>query len=140
MAAELGIDHYAAEKLPQDKLDAVKRLQAEGRKVAMVGDGINDAPVLAAADLSISLSFGTDLARAASDLVINGSHLSPLRDSLRVTRKMMAVIRQNFTWAISYNVLAVPFAMAGLVPPWLAAIGMSLSSLIVVLNALRLRN
>jgi Cu2+-exporting ATPase len=139
IATQLGIEHYDAEQLPDDKLKRVKQLQSIGRKVAMVGDGINDAPVLAAADLSISMSVGTDLARASSDLIINGAHLQPLNHALFVTSKMMRIIRQNFTWAIAYNIVAVPFSMAGLVQPWLAAIGMSLSSLIVVLNALRLR-
>jgi Cu2+-exporting ATPase len=140
IADRLGIEHYDAEQLPAGKLEIVKALQAQGRKVAMVGDGINDAPVLAAADLSISPSVGTDLARAASDLVINGGQLAPVSDALRITTKMMRIIRQNFAWAIAYNVTAVPFSMAGLVQPWLAAIGMSLSSLVVVVNALRLRN
>ena len=140
IAQQLGISHFDAEQFPDDKLNVMKKLQAEGRKVAMVGDGINDAPVLAAADLSISLSVGTDLARASSDMIINGGLLSPLGDAMRITRKMMSIIRQNFTWAITYNIVAVPFSMAGLVQPWLAAIGMSLSSLVVVLNALRLRN
>ena len=139
IADQLGILHFDAEQLPDDKLQKVKQLQAKGHKVAMVGDGINDAPVLAAADLSISLSVGTDLARAASDLIINGGHLTPILDSIKITTKMMRIIRQNFGWAIAYNIVAVPFSMAGLVQPWLAAIGMSLSSLIVVLNALRLR-
>jgi Cu2+-exporting ATPase len=139
IAQKLGIEHFDAEQLPQHKLARVKQLQSEGRKVAMVGDGVNDAPVLAAADLSISLSMGTDLARAASDMIINGGLLSPLPTAIRITTKMMRVIRQNFIWAIAYNVIAVPFSMAGYVQPWLAAIGMSLSSLFVVLNALRLK-
>jgi len=139
IAHQLGIQHFSAEQLPDDKLRVVKQLQSEGHKVAMVGDGINDAPVLAAADLSISMSVGTDLARAAADLIINGGQLMPIIDSMKVTSKMMRIIRQNFSWAIAYNIIAVPFSMAGWVQPWLAAIGMSLSSLIVVLNALRLR-
>ncbi len=139
IARELGIETFAAGQLPEQKLLWVKQWQSEGRRVAMVGDGINDAPVLAAADLSISLSFGADLARAAADLIIDGGRLRPLVDAFRITRKTLRVIRQNFAWAVGYNVVAVPFAMAGLVPPWLAAIGMSLSSLVVVLNALRLR-
>ncbi len=139
IARQLGIEGYDAEQLPQHKLARVKQLQAEGHKVAMVGDGVNDAPVLAAADLSIALSMGTDLARAASDMIINGGLLSPLPRAFNTTRKMMRIIRQNFIWTITYNVLAVPFSMAGFVQPWLAAIGMSLSSLLVVLNALRLR-
>jgi Cu2+-exporting ATPase len=139
VAKRLGIDEFDAGQMPEQKLKVVEALQQAGHKVAMIGDGINDAPVLAAADLSISMSVGADLARASSDLIVNGQLLGPVSDALRITRKTMAIIRQNFTWAISYNTLAVPFAMAGLVPPWLAAIGMSLSSLIVVLNALRLR-
>ncbi len=139
IATQLGIEHFDAEQLPDDKLNKVKMLQADDHRVAMVGDGINDAPVLAAADLSISLSMGTDLARAASDLIINGGQLSPIIDAMSITTKMMRIIRQNFSWAIAYNIVAVPFSMAGLVQPWLAAIGMSVSSLIVVLNALRLR-
>jgi Cu2+-exporting ATPase len=139
IARQLGIQDFEAEQLPQQKLEKVKQLQAQGHKIAMVGDGINDAPVLAAADLSISLSQGTDLARAASDFIINGGRLSPILCAMRISTKMMRIIRQNFTWAITYNIVAVPFAMAGMIQPWLAAIGMSLSSLIVVLNALRLR-
>lgn len=139
IAHQTGIQHFDAEQLPDEKLNRVRQLQAAGHKVAMVGDGINDAPVLAAADLSISLSVGTDLARAASDMIINGGQLRPVSDAMLITTKMMRIIRQNFTWAIAYNVVAVPFSMAGLIQPWLAAIGMSLSSLIVVLNALRLR-
>jgi len=95
--------------------------------------------VLAAADCSIALSMGTDLARAASDMIINGGLLSPLPEAIRITSRMMRIIRQNFIWTITYNVVAIPFSMAGFVQPWLAAIGMSLSSLLVVLNALRLR-
>ncbi len=139
IAGQLGVEHFDAEQLPDDKLNQVKALQSAGHKVAMVGDGINDAPVLSASDLSISLSMGTDLARANSDLVINGVHLKPIRDALFITTKMMRIIRQNFAWAIAYNIVAVPFSMAGMIQPWLAAIGMSVSSLIVVLNALRLR-
>ena len=139
IAAQLDIPHFAAEQMPDAKLAQVKQLQKQGRKVAMVGDGINDAPVLAAADLSISLSVGTDLARAAADMIINGQQLKPLHDALHTTSKMMTIIKQNFSWAIAYNIVALPFAMAGLIQPWLAAIGMSLSSLIVVINALRLR-
>ncbi len=139
IAGQLGVENFDAEQLPDDKLNQVKALQSAGHKVAMVGDGINDAPVLSASDLSISLSMGTDLARANSDLVINGVHLKPIRDALFITTKMMRIIRQNFAWAIAYNIVAVPFSMAGMIQPWLAAIGMSVSSLIVVLNALRLR-
>ena len=139
IAKQLGIEHFDADQLPDDKLNKVKQLQSQGHKVAMIGDGINDAPVLAAADLSISLSLGTDLARAAADMVINGGQLAPLINAHKTTTKMMNVIRQNFSWAIMYNIAAVPFSMAGLIQPWLAAIGMSLSSLIVVVNALRLR-
>lgn len=139
VARDLDIEHFDAEQLPQQKLERVKQLQTQGHRVAMVGDGVNDAPVLAAADCSIALSMGTDLARAASDMIINGGLLSPLPEAIRITSRMMRIIRQNFIWTITYNVVAIPFSMAGFVQPWLAAIGMSLSSLLVVLNALRLR-
>jgi Cu2+-exporting ATPase len=138
VASALGIEHYRAELSPEDKLDLVRRLQSEGARVAMIGDGINDAPVLAGADISMALAEGADIARTQADLVITGSSLDRLASALALAPRVRRVIIQNLCWALGYNLLALPFAMAGLIPPWLAAIGMSASSLIVVLNARRL--
>ncbi len=104
----------------------------------MIGDGINDAPVLADADVSIALAEGADIARTQADLVITGNGLERLAAALDLAPRVRRIIIQNLCWALGYNLLALPFAMAGLIPPWLAAIGMSASSLIVVLNARRL--
>ena len=104
----------------------------------MVGDGINDAPVLAGADTSIAPSHGALLAQTSADVIMLGNSLDPITTALSMARKTMRIVRQNLTWAIVYNALALPLAAAGFVPPWAAAIGMSASSLIVVLNALRL--
>jgi Cu2+-exporting ATPase len=138
MANTLGIEHFRAELTPQAKLDLVRGLQADGARVAMIGDGINDAPVLAGADVSMALAEGTDIARTQADLVITGSSLDRLASALALAPRVRRIIIQNLCWALGYNLLALPFAMAGLIPPWLAAIGMSASSLIVVLNARRL--
>ena len=137
-AAELGIDSFAAECTPQDKLDHLKRLQAEGAVVVMVGDGINDAPVLAGADASIAPAHSALLAQTSADVIMVSDLLRPVVTAVEIARRTLRIVRQNFAWAIGYNITALPLAVAGLVPPWLAAIGMSLSSLIVVLNALRL--
>lgn len=139
VAAQCGIIEFQAELLPEQKLEVLRHYQQKGITVAMLGDGVNDAPVLAAADLSLAMGGGTDLASASADIIINSERLMAVVDAVSISQRMRGVIRQNFAWAIGYNLLAVPFAMAGLVPPWLAALGMSLSSLIVVLNALRLR-
>jgi Cu2+-exporting ATPase len=138
IAETLGIEHFRAELAPEAKLDLVRRLQSEGARVAMVGDGINDAPVLAGADVSLALAEGADIARTQADLVVTGSGLDRLASALALAPKVRRTIIQNLCWALGYNLLALPFAMAGLIPPWLAAIGMSASSLIVVLNARRL--
>ena len=138
MARALGIENFRAELSPQDKLDLVRSLQADGARVAMIGDGINDAPVLAGADISMALAEGADIARTQADLVVTGSSLDRLASGLALAPGVRRVIIQNLCWALAYNLLALPFAMAGLIPPWLAAIGMSASSLIVVLNARRL--
>lgn len=138
VARSIGIDHVRAEALPDDKLAYVKTLQAEGNVVAMVGDGINDAPVLAQAQVSIAMGEGTDVAQAAADMVMLGNRLIALSDGVAIARKTRAIIYQNLAWALGYNLIAIPLAALGHVTPWIAGIGMSASSLLVVLNALRL--
>ncbi|HEY8554423.1 MAG TPA: heavy metal translocating P-type ATPase [Burkholderiales bacterium] len=138
VAEALGVPEARAAQTPADKLKHLRQLQSSGAIVAMVGDGINDAPVLAAAQVSIAMGGGAQLAAASADMVLLASDMRRLRDAWRLARRTVAVVRQNFAWAIAYNVLAVPAAAAGLVTPWAAALGMSLSSAIVVANALRL--
>ncbi|HRP72057.1 MAG TPA: heavy metal translocating P-type ATPase [Luteimonas sp.] len=138
VARALGIDDAYSRQLPEDKLALVRRLQAQGRIVAMVGDGLNDAPVLAGADVSLAMDTGAALAQRAADLVMTGPTLARIPVAVRLARRTRSVIRQNFGWALGYNVLAVPLAAAGLVTPWVAALGMAGSSLVVTLNALRL--
>ncbi len=123
---------------PDAKLDYIRALQRNGEQILMIGDGINDAPVLAAADVSIAMSSGTNLAQTSSDMVLMQDSMNRLPIAIVVARKTLNIIRQNITWAIAYNVIALPVAAAGLIAPWIAAIGMSFSSLLVVLNALRL--
>jgi len=139
VAAEAGIESWQAALRPEDKLKALRELQQRGNVVAMVGDGVNDAPVLAGADVSIAMGGGTQVARASSDIVLLTENLLDIQRALQTGHASIAVMRQNFVWAVVYNLLALPFAAAGMIPPWLASIGMSTSSLVVVLNALRLR-
>jgi Cu2+-exporting ATPase len=137
-AAALGIGDARSGCTPDDKLACINALQQQGEVVVMVGDGINDAPVLAGADVSIAPSHAASLAQSSADVLMLGDSLQPIVTLLQAARRTMRIVRQNLTWAIVYNVSAVPLAAAGFVPPWLAAIGMSTSSLVVVLNALRL--
>ncbi len=139
VAHALSVDAPESRMSPKDKLRLVQKLQHAGKHSLMVGDGINDAPVLAGADVSVALASGTDLAQVSADMVLLGDALLPLAQAIDHARRTVRLIRQNLGWAILYNLIALPMAAAGLVPPWLAAIGMSLSSLVVVGNALRLR-
>lgn len=137
-AAELGIRDYHAGCSPEQKLDIIRSIQDRGESLVMVGDGINDAPVLAGADTSIALAHGAELAQTSADVLLVGESLAPVATAVEVSRGTLRVVRQNLAWAIGYNSLALPLAALGYVPPWAAAIGMSASSLIVVLNALRI--
>ena len=139
IAQQTGIRKMQARCLPQDKLVRIRALQQQGAVVAMVGDGINDAPVLAGAEVSIAMGGGTQLAHASADMVLLSEQLPHLVDAVRMARRTRRVIGQNLIWALVYNVIALPLAAAGWIAPWMAAIGMSASSLVVVLNALRLR-
>jgi Cu2+-exporting ATPase len=138
LATRLGIADFHFECTPQRKLQIIEAAQREGERVVMVGDGINDAPVLSGADTSVAPAHGAMLAQTSADVIMLGDSLEPLTTVFQMSAKTMRIVRQNLAWAIVYNALALPLAAAGLVPPWLAAIGMSASSLIVVLNALRL--
>ena len=140
VANDLGVEHARWGMRPDDKLARVRELQAAGHRVAMIGDGVNDAPVLAGADVSIAMGQGAQLAHATADMVVLSERLGVLPDGVAKARATRSVIKQNLTWAILYNVAAVPMAAAGLVAPWMAAIGMSGSSLVVVFNALRLKS
>lgn len=139
VATRLGIREWHAAMSPTDKLALALALRGRGQPVLMVGDGINDAPVLAAADASIAIDAGTALARASADAVVPGKRLMTVADAARTADRTRRIIRQNVGWAIGYNLAAVPLAVSGMLAPWLAALGMSLSSLVVVMNAMRLR-
>lgn len=139
IAGELGIKDVRAGVTPQGKHACVSELQANGAVVAMVGDGVNDAPVLAQAQVSVAMGGGAQLARTQSDLVLLSENLDHLRFGLRRARLTLSIIRQNLWWAFAYNLIALPLAIAGYITPWMAGIGMSASSLLVVLNSLRIQ-
>jgi Cu+-exporting ATPase len=139
VARAVGIDEVYAGVTPQGKLDLIRTLQADGRVVAMVGDGVNDSAALAAADLGIAMGGGTDAAIAASDITVVSGNLLVVADAIRLARRTLGVIKGNLFWAFAYNVAAIPLAMLGLLNPLLAAAAMALSSVFVVTNSLRLR-
>ena len=137
VAGMLGIKTWGARQAPADKLSWLASLREKGALIVVVGDGVNDAPMLAGADVAVAVSSAADVAQAASDIVITGK-LEALAEARMLARQMLAILRQNRRWALGYNLAAIPLAAFGFVPPWLAAIGMSASSLAVVLNALRI--
>lgn len=139
MARSLGVEHAQGGLLPAEKLDYVQKLQQEGAIVLMVGDGINDAPVLSQAQVSMAMGGGTVIARHSADIVLINDQLQQIPYGLRYARRVLANIHQNLWWSVAYNAVAIPLAAVGMVQPWVAAIGMSLSSILVVGNALRLR-
>lgn len=139
VAQTLGLQDWRAGLSPAGKLEALHTWQDRGEVVAMIGDGINDAPVLAGAPISIAMGGGTQMARASGDIVLLSENLLEIDHTRHISRFAMSVVRQNFIWALAYNLIALPFAASGLLSPWISALGMSLSSLVVVLNALRLR-
>jgi Cu2+-exporting ATPase len=137
LAARLGIEEVLAGATPEAKLAAVSAAQAAGRRVAMVGDGINDAPVLARADVSLAMGQGALVSRTQADAVITSNRLADLVQARRTALRTVRIVRQNLLWAAGYNLIAIPLALAGGLAPGAAGLGMAASSLIVVLNALR---
>jgi Cu2+-exporting ATPase len=138
VGAELGINNQTAECSPSQKLSHIQRLQRNKKKVLMLGDGINDAPVLAAADVSVAVGNASDLAKNAADIILLNHQLHGLLEVIEMAKRTKTKIKQNIAWALGYNILVLPFAMVGYLTPWMAALGMSLSSIIVVYNSTRL--
>ena len=137
-AQTLGIDHFIAQASPEEKLTFVESLQRSGKKTLMIGDGVNDAPVLAQADVSIAMSQGADISRNGSDIIITNQQLTAIHTAANLARRTRHIVHQNIIWALSYNAIAIPIAASGHAKPAVAALGMALSSLLVVSNALRL--
>jgi Cu2+-exporting ATPase len=138
VADTLGIADYRSRLLPEQKREIVNELIAAGEQVVFVGDGVNDAPVLASAHASVAMGEGVDIAKLNADMILLNNNLDTLAQAFIHARKTATVIKQNLAWALAYNLLALPAAATGLVAPWQAAIGMSLSSLAVVTNSIRL--